>query len=107
CPAKPNERACASLDLFDRAGHRLRVRVEDRDGPARRCAERRPAHADVAGPDHGDLAWNRHAMASSAGAPTGGGWGGRGSTRSNRSRRTGAGFTSMATRVNEPLESSF
>src|SRR5207302_7274675 len=36
--------------------HAARARVEQRDGPARRSAQRGPAAADVAGANHGDLA---------------------------------------------------
>src|SRR5262249_26450294 len=91
--------AGAPLDLVRRACHRLRVHIEDRHGPAGRCAQRGPTHADVARADDGHLAGNRQAIASSTWAPAG-------RTRSNNMRRTGAGYTSIATRVNEPLGSS-
>src|SRR2546422_247427 len=95
-----HERARASLDFDRRALHGAGVQVEDRDRPSGRRAQRRPADADVAGADHRNLAGNRHASASSTSAPAG-------STRSNSSRRTGGGCTSIATRVNEPFGPSF
>src|SRR6266436_866738 len=94
-----HERTSASLDLDRRALHGPGVQVENRDRPSGRRAQRRPADADVAGADHGNLAGNRHAIASSTSAPA--------STRSNSSRRTGGGWTSIATRVNEPFGFSF
>src|ERR1044072_8544385 len=78
----------------------LCVRIEDRARPAGGRAQGRPPDADVAGADHRHFPRNRHAIASSASAPAG-------STRSNSSRRAVGGWTSMATRANDPFGSSF
>src|SRR5206468_11756767 len=78
--------------------HAARARVDQRDGPARRGAQRRPAAADVAGADHGDLARQRdQTVAPSCDVGVGVARVAQRNTRSERSGRTRLISTCIAT----------